>query len=66
MHGIQPPRVTREKGDVTLEKNRGKLLSKKEINQMVDVADARETAIIYIMQMPISLPTLSKVKRKNG
>ncbi|MEN6552883.1 MAG: site-specific integrase [Methanobacterium sp.] len=50
-HDIQPPKVTREKGDVTLEKNRGKLLSKKEINRMVDVADARETAIIYIMAM---------------
>lgn len=50
-HDIQPPTVTREKGDIILEKNYGWLLTQDDIKKLVNVANARDTAIIYIMAL---------------
>lgn len=38
-------------GDTVLEKNRGKLLTKKDIQMMLDVSNARDRAMIYLMAL---------------
>ena len=48
---IRPPEITVRKGDMTLEKNYGHLLTKNEIQKMVNLAYTRDTAIIYIMAL---------------
>lgn len=50
-HHIREPELTREKGDITKEKNYGRALTKKDIQRLVDVANARDTAIIYTMTL---------------
>lgn len=50
-HHIREPELTREKGDITKEKNYGRPLAKKDIQRLVDVANARDTAIIYTMAL---------------
>lgn len=48
---IRPPEVTVQKGDMTMEKNYGYLISKDEIKQMVNMAYPRDRAIIYVMAL---------------
>lgn len=48
---VRPPEMTRDKGDITLEKNYGRLLKKEDIIRMVDVAGARDKAILYTMAL---------------
>jgi integrase len=48
---IQIPKFKTPKGDISLEKNFGKLISKKELNILVNVAPPREKALIYLMAL---------------
>jgi len=48
---ITPPDLTLNKGDVVLEKNYGRLMTKKEIRKMVEVCTARNQAIITLMAL---------------
>jgi integrase len=48
---IQIPKFKTPKGDISLEKNYGKLISKKELNILVNVAPPREKALIYLMAL---------------
>jgi integrase len=48
---IQIPKFKIPRGDISLEKNYGKLISKKEIQTLINVAAARERALIYLMAL---------------
>ncbi|MDP1552379.1 MAG: site-specific integrase [Methanobacteriaceae archaeon] len=48
---IQIPKFKTPKGDISLEKNYGKLISKKELNTLVNTAPPREKALIYLMAL---------------
>lgn len=48
---VTPPELTRNRGDITLEKNFGRLIEKEEIHRLVDVASPRDRAIIYTMAL---------------
>jgi hypothetical protein len=48
---IRPPDITVHKGDMTMEKNYGHLLTKEEIQQMINMAYPRDRAIIYVMTL---------------
>lgn len=48
---ITPPELTRMRGDIALEKNFGKLLTKREIRKLVAVASPRNRALIYLMSL---------------
>jgi integrase len=48
---IRPPEITMSKGDITLEKNYGRLLTKEQIQKMASVACTRDRAILYVMAL---------------
>ncbi len=48
---ILPPKINLPGGDIGLEKNYGRLITKKEIKQLIDVSSTRDTAIIYTMAL---------------
>lgn len=48
---IRPPEITMSKGDITLEKNYGRLLTKEQIQKMAAVAYTRDRAILYVMAL---------------
>lgn len=48
---IQIPKFKIPRGDISLEKNYGKLITKKEIQALINVAAARERALIYLMAL---------------
>lgn len=50
-YNITPPDITLGKGDITLEKNYGRLMKKKEIQKLVSVASTRSKAIIHVMAL---------------
>ncbi len=50
-HDIRPPEITMSKGDITLEKNYGRLLTKAQIQKMASVAYTRDRAILYVMAL---------------
>jgi integrase len=50
-HDIRPPEITMSKGDITLEKNYGRLLTKEQIQKMASVAYTRDRAILYVMAL---------------
>lgn len=50
-YDIRPPKINFAKGDISLEKNYGHLITKKDIKRLIDVSSARDTAIIYTMAL---------------
>lgn len=50
-HDIQIPKIKNPTGDICLEKNYGKLLTREEIQKMISVATTRDKAIIYTMAL---------------
>lgn len=48
---IRGPGIETKKGDLTQEKNYGRPLTKKDIRKMVDVANSKQSAIIYLMAL---------------
>ena len=48
---IQTPDIILPMGDIGLEKNHGRLLTKKEISAMIAVANARDKALIYFLAL---------------
>ncbi|MDI6644322.1 MAG: tyrosine-type recombinase/integrase [Methanobacteriaceae archaeon] len=48
---IQLPKIKMSRGDIGLEMNYGKLISKEEISELVNVAAPREKALIYLMAL---------------
>ncbi|MCE7699669.1 MAG: tyrosine-type recombinase/integrase, partial [Methanobacterium paludis] len=48
---IQIPSIKLKQGDICLDKNYCKLLTKEEINKMLNVANARDTALIYLLAL---------------
>lgn len=58
---IQTPDIALPKGDICLEKNYGKLLTKEEINSMLNVANARDRALIYLL----ALSGMSQAEARN-
>ncbi len=48
---IQLPKMKQPRGDISLEKNQGKLISKEELQKFVNVAAPRERALIYLMAL---------------
>lgn len=48
---IRSPEIETKKGDLTQEKNYGRALTKKDIRRLVDVANAKQSAIIYLMAL---------------
>lgn len=50
-HEISPPKIKAPKGDISLEKNYGKLLKKEELRTLVNMAAPREKALIYLMAL---------------
>lgn len=49
--GIQIPDIKMPKGDICLEENYTKLLTKDDIRKMIDVSTPRDRAIIYVMAL---------------
>jgi len=50
-YDIRPPKVKIPRGDISLEKNYGRIPTKKELKEMVGLANIRDTAIIYLMAL---------------
>ncbi|GAB6054694.1 hypothetical protein JCM15415_21990 [Methanobacterium movens] len=48
---IQVPKFKNPRGDISLEKNYGKLISKLELQKLINAAAPRERALIYIMAL---------------
>ncbi|AXV36828.1 MAG: integrase [Methanobacterium sp. BRmetb2] len=48
---IHLPKIKTSRGDIGLEKNYGKLISKEEISEFVNAAAPREKALIYLMAL---------------
>lgn len=48
---IQTPDIILPAGDIGLEKNQGKLLTREEIKAMIDVANTRDKALIYFLAL---------------
>lgn len=48
---ISLPDIKLPKGDIGLEENEGKLLSKEEIHKLISVSPPREKALIYLMAL---------------
>lgn len=48
---IQLPKIKTSRGDISLEKNYGKLISKEELLKLINVAPPREKALIYLMAL---------------
>lgn len=48
---IQLPKIKTSRGDISLEKNYGKLISKEELLKLINIAAPREKALIYLMAL---------------
>ena len=48
---IQIPSIHLPEGDIGLEQNQGKLLTREEIKAMIDVANTRDKALIYLLAL---------------
>lgn len=48
---IQLPKIKTSRGDICLEKNYGKLISREELLKLINVAPSRERALIYLMAL---------------
>ena len=48
---IQVPPIKISRGDIALEENYGKLITRKDLSRLVSVAAPRETALIYLMAL---------------
>jgi len=48
---IELPRIRRPSGDICLEQNYGRLITKKELRALVSMAPPREKALIYLMAL---------------
>ena len=59
--GIQIPEIIMPKGDICLEENYTKLLTKNDIQKMIDASKTRDRAIIYVM----ALSGMSQAEMRN-
>lgn len=58
---IQTPNIILPDGDIGLEKNHGRLLTREEIKTMIDVANVRDKALIYLL----ALTGMSQAEARN-